>query len=75
MAAGLPVIADNRYGAKDRVTTETGWLIEGQEEIAPLIKEIALDLSVLERKGKAARERAKQEFVADRWLDAIVGRP
>jgi ADP-heptose:LPS heptosyltransferase len=75
MAAGLPVIADNRYGAKDRVTTETGWLIEGQEEIAPLIKEIALDFSVLERKGKAARERAKQEFVADRWLDAIVGRP
>jgi ADP-heptose:LPS heptosyltransferase len=73
MAAGLPVIADNRYGAKDRVTPDTGWLINSPDEIPAIIREIKDNPGLLEKKGKAARERAKQLFVMERWIDAIVG--
>jgi hypothetical protein len=39
-----------------------------------VIKEINDDISIsLEKKGKAARERAKNEFVPTRWADCIIG--
>lgn len=72
-AAGLPAIADNRYGAKDRIIPETGWLVNDRYEVIKVIEEILADLSVLKRKGEAARERAENEFVPGRWAEAIVG--
>ena len=73
MACGLPGIADNRYGAKDRVTPETGWLCEDVTDYLEVIEEISKDPSILETKGKAARELAKAEYVASRWHEEIKG--
>jgi hypothetical protein len=71
MACGLPVIADNRDGAMDRVTPETGWLCEDVPDYLEVIEEITNDISILETKGKAARELAKREYVAERWREEI----
>jgi ADP-heptose:LPS heptosyltransferase/glycosyltransferase involved in cell wall biosynthesis len=71
MAAGLPVIAENKDGAKDRVTTETGWLIDSHEEVIDLLHSI--DYETLKRKGKAAKERAENMFVANKWYELISG--
>jgi glycosyltransferase involved in cell wall biosynthesis len=71
MACGLPVIADNRYGAKDRVTKETGWLCEDVNDYLEVIEEIVSDVDILEKKGKAARELAKKEYVPIRWKEEI----
>lgn len=70
MAVGLPVIADNRDGARDRVTPETGWLPNTHEEYAEVLagttgKEIA-------RKGAAAKERARKEFDPVKWIETIL---
>ena len=73
MACGLPVIADNRYGAKDRVTPETGWLCEDITDYLEVIEEITKDHGILEKKGKAARELAQAEYVASRWHEEIKG--
>jgi len=73
MACGLPCIGDNIYGAKDRITPETGWLCEDVNDYIEVIKEINKDVSILEKKGKAARERAKAEFVPTKWSDCIIG--
>lgn len=70
MASGLPVIADNWGGAKDRITNETGWLCDSKEEFLLIIKNITL--KELEKKGKAARDRAKTEFVPGRWVEEIL---
>jgi len=71
MAAGLPVICENRDGPADRVTTETGWKIDSHAEAIELIN--SLTPEALAKKGRAARERAKSEFVADRWFEEITG--
>lgn len=71
MAAGLPVIADNRGGAKDRITEETGWLCDTQDEHIEVIK--SLNGKILNEKGKAAKERARTEFNPEKWIEAIVG--
>jgi len=69
MAAGLPVICENRDGAADRVTIDTGWKLESHTEAADLIN--SLTPEILEKKGRAARQRAKSEFVKEKWFDAI----
>jgi len=73
MACGLPCIGDNSYGAKDRITPETGWLCDDVSDYIEVIKEINNNPSVLKQKGEAARERAKAEFVPTRWADCIIG--
>ncbi len=73
MACGLPCIGDNSYGAKDRITPETGWLCEDVSDYIDVIKEINADPTILEKKGKAARERAKKDFIPTRWADCIIG--
>jgi glycosyltransferase involved in cell wall biosynthesis len=69
MAAGLPVIADPWGGALDRVTPQTGWLLDkaGQVEV---LKTVTVE--ELRAKGQAARERARTEFVSERWVDLLV---
>ena len=71
MAAGLPVIAENRDGAADRVTPETGWLIDSHEEAIEIINRFTP--GELEQKGIAARERAKECFGELLWAYAIKG--
>ena len=69
MAIGLPVIADNRWGAKDRVVEETGWLCENREDYIDIISQ--LNHKVLTEKGLAAKERARKEFDPNKWVEAI----
>lgn len=70
MAAGVPVIADNRGGAKDRITDETGWLCETPEDHVAVFDGLTgKDVAI---KGKAARERARAEFDPDRWVEVIL---
>lgn len=71
MAAGLAIIAENRDGAKDRVTTETGWLIDKHEEVIDLLHSINFEM--LKRKGIAAKERARNKFIANGWYKLIAG--
>ena len=72
MAAGLPVIAENRDGAADRVTPETGWLVNSHDEVAELINKISLRPEIIEQKSKAARQRAIDEFQKERWYEEII---
>ncbi len=71
MAIGLPIIADNWGGAVDRVTPECGWLCNSKEEMIEIIKNVTP--AELERKGQAAKQRAMDEFVSERWIKEIVG--
>lgn len=70
MAAGLPVIAEDRDGPADRVTTETGWKIDSHEEAVEIIN--SLTPEILAEKGKAARQRAKTEFIKENWFDEVT---
>ena len=71
MAAGLPVVADRRGGAMDRVTDETGWLCDDVGDHVKVFSEI--NGLALAKKGAAARERARTEFDPERWVKAILG--
>ncbi len=71
MAAGLAVLAENRDGPADRVTPETGWLIDDRAEAVDIINNVTPE--VLEQKGRAARERAINEFDKTKWFTAISG--
>lgn len=73
MAAGLPVIADNRDGARDRVTPETGWLCDSDQDYRDAFQQIMGDPMVLKRKGEAARKRAVEEFDPQRWIREALG--
>ena len=70
MAAGLPIIAENRDGAKDRVSPETGWLINSHDEVIDIFNSLTPD--ILKTKGSAARERAKKEFRKENWIEEIL---
>lgn len=69
MASGLPIIADTWGGVVDRVTPETGWLCDKAEQIN-LLRTVTPE--ELEIKGRAARERAKQHFSAEMWMNFIL---
>lgn len=70
MAMGLPVIADNRWGARDRVTPETGWLCDADDDYVQVAKQ--LGYSVLKEKGLAAKQRAREAFDPQLWIKTIV---
>ena len=70
LAAGLPILADNWGGMVDRVTPECGWLCDTKEQHVEIIKNVTLD--ELKKKGQAARERARQEFIPERWVEEII---
>jgi len=73
MASGLPVICDNHSGPKDRVDDNTGWRCDSWEDYLKVIKEIIEDPILLKIKGQAAREKAKKEFIPERWIEEILG--
>jgi len=70
MAVGLPCIADNRWGAKDRITEETGWLCDTKDDYIEVIK--SLNHKVLQEKGLAAKERARTLFDPHNWIKVIT---
>ena len=80
MAAGLPVICENRDGPADRLTTETGWKLDSHASAKGCLTAEAIELinsltpEVIAKKGKAARERAKSEFIREKWFDEIKGK-
>lgn len=71
MAAGLPVVADNRGGAKDRIVPGTGWLCDSDAEHIQRIT--GTSSKEWDRMGKAAKEYARA-FDSERWIDAILGK-
>ena len=73
MATGLPVIADNRWGAKDRVTEESGWLCDNLQDYLKALQDIAELPSLLSTKGKTARKIAKDTFDPYAWVDKVLG--
>jgi glycosyltransferase involved in cell wall biosynthesis len=72
MAAGLPILADAWGGAIDRVTSDCGWLCSSKIEHLAVIRNITAD--DLKRRGEAARQRAKDEFIPEAWIKEIIGR-
>ena len=71
MGSGLPIVADNWGGAADRVTEETGWLPNTPAEHIEVLSN--LTGKELSAKGRAAKERARNEFDPELWVKAIVG--
>jgi ADP-heptose:LPS heptosyltransferase len=69
MAAGLPCMADNRWGAKDRITPETGWLCDNDDDY--MVAVINVDPKTLAKKGQAAKERAREHFDPENWIRQI----
>jgi ADP-heptose:LPS heptosyltransferase len=73
-ACGLPAICDKRTGGpNDRMTPDTGWLIEKMDDLYPIIREITENPGILKEKGEAARKRAQEFFIKERWIDHIKG--
>lgn len=70
MASGLSVIADNWGGALDRINSDTGWLCSNKKDFVEIIKNVTFE--ELEKKGKAARKRAIEEFVSENWVKEIL---
>jgi hypothetical protein len=70
MALGLPCIADNRWGAKDRITDDTGWLCDDAEDYINIIR--TLSHKILQERGLAAKERARNCFNPGRWIEVIT---
>ena len=70
-ASGLPVIADNHSGMKDRVVAGTGWLCDSLEDHLSVIKTVSM--KELEECGKNAREHAKTAYDPMLWINHILG--
>jgi glycosyltransferase involved in cell wall biosynthesis len=70
LAIGLPVIADNRGGAKDRVIPEVGWLCNSRDDWFNILANVKGN--ELEKKGHAAKTYARDKFDPNRWLEKIL---
>lgn len=71
MAAGIPVMADNWGGAKDRVLNgKTGWLVNDKSEYAQIVKEVSPE--DLRQMGQHARSTAYDVFRPEKWLEVLV---
>ena len=70
MASGIPCIVDDHSGMADRVTQDTGWKCRDEYHMLDVIRTLSED--DLRRKGIKARERARKEFVKERWIEEIL---
>jgi glycosyltransferase involved in cell wall biosynthesis len=71
-ATGLAVIADNRWGAKDRVAESTGWLCDSHDDYMRTIRDIVELPSLLRTKGQAARKWALKNYDPHKWIEEIL---
>lgn len=71
-ASGLPVIANNHSGPKDRVIEGTGFLYDDFEDSLEMFEKLNNPFT---RKlmGEAARDHAKKEYNPNLWIDEIIG--
>jgi len=72
-AAGLPIIADNHSGAKDRVVGESGFLCNDFEEHLNALKLLGNHPETRHAAGNLAREHAKKEYDPQNWIKEIIG--
>jgi len=72
MATGLPVIADNHSGPKDRVVPGTGFLCDSFNQHLDAIEKLQ-DPELRFEMGSNAREHAKKEFNPENWITKIIG--
>jgi ADP-heptose:LPS heptosyltransferase len=70
MAAGLPVIAENRDGPIDRVPENCGWLVDDHFEAIDIINNLSPE--ILREKGTNARNFAKENFKPENWINEII---
>ena len=70
MASAIPVVAQKRGGAADRITEKTGWFVKDQNDLLNTVLHISP--KVLEEKGQAARKRAVRYFDARKWVEQIT---
>jgi len=72
-AIGLPIIADNHSGAKDRVIEGTGILCNNFQEHIAAIKYFTSE-QTRRTIGETAKKYAKKEFIPGRWMEELVGK-
>jgi hypothetical protein len=71
-STGLAVIADNRFGARDRVTESTGWLCDSHDDYMQAIRDIVELPSLLRTKGQAAKKYALKNYDPHKWIEEIL---
>ena len=74
LAAGIPIIGENRDGMRDRLNENVGWFANTNEEFIDVVREIDGNIGLLKQKGEAAKEYAIKEFNPYRWVDEIIGK-
>jgi len=71
-AAGLPIIADNHSGPKDRVVSKTGILCEDLDDYIDAMK-LFDNENIRKETGIRARDHAMKEYDPERWIKEIIG--
>ena len=71
MASGLPVIADNHSGAKDRVVRGTGFLCDNIEQHINFMKELILSKNK-KLMGEKAKLYAEENYNPENWIKEII---
>jgi len=72
MAAGVPCIAENRDGMKDRIVHgENGFLIENMKEAVKMTNVLIRDKLLREVMGENAREHARKHFQPTNWAEEL----
>ena len=71
-SVGLPVIADNHSGPKDRVVENTGMLCNTFEDHLKAIESFT-NQEYRESCGKKAKKHAEESYNPDRWISEIIG--
>lgn len=71
-ASGLPVIADNHSGARDRIVEGTGYLCNNLDEHIVAMKKLMLSRH-REYQGIKAKEYAKEKYDPENWITEILG--
>lgn len=73
MLLGLPVIADNSYGARDRVTDGcTGYLCSNYDDYINYISYLNENRNVLYNTSTNSSSYAKENFDSELWFQEIV---
>jgi ADP-heptose:LPS heptosyltransferase len=71
-ASGLPVIADNHSGARDRVVGETGLLCDNIEQHI-ISMEMLMESEERKRMGENAKSHARENYDPENWIKEIIG--
>jgi len=71
-ASGLPVIANNHSGPKDRVAEDTGFLYNDFEDASFMFEKLN-DPVRRGKMGKAAKNHAAKEYDRELWIKEIIG--